>query len=148
MDTTTGNITSTSSFDISSIPASKRIGFSFSLKWGKLRIYRSTLKALGEPGYIRLLLNKKSKQIAVQSCEQIDRDSYQVPAYENWEQFDISSRKLIKMIYKLAGWEEDKTYRIYGYPVPNFHLVLFFFKEGQEITVAEFDKGLTVSTDE
>lgn len=120
-------------------PVPRRLGISFSLKRGRLLVYRSTLKSLGEPGFIRLLVNKKEKRIAVQSCEEIDKDSYHVPTYDNWEQFEITSMKFINMIYKMASWDKQKTYRMYGYPVPRYHLVLFCLEDGREISDAEFD---------
>lgn len=117
------------------------LGMSFSLKRGRALIYRSTLKEIGEPSYIRLLINKKLKRIAVQCCEEIDKESYEVPDYSTLDQFEISSLNLITLIYKMAGWESDKSYRVYGYPVTKYRLVLFCLDEGKEITDAQFEAG-------
>lgn len=109
------------------------LGMSFSLKRYRVLIYRSTLKRIGEPSYIRFLLNRKQKRVAVQSCEVIDNESYEVPDYDSWEQFEIASQKFISLIYKMAGWDIEKTYRVFGYPVEKYRLVLFCLEEGQEI---------------
>lgn len=119
------------------------LGISFSLKRRRALIYRATLKEIGEPSYIRLLVNRKQKRMAVQSCEEIDRESYEVPSYDSWEQFEIASIKLIAMFYKMAGWNQEKSYRIYGYPVKKYHLVLFCLEDGTEITDDEFETGRT-----
>lgn len=126
----------------------EKLGISFSLKHGRMFIHRTTLKAIGEPGYIRLLVNRKQKRIAVQSCEEIDNDAYKVPAYENWLQFEVYSLKFLQMIYKMAGWDKEKTYRIYGYPVTDYRLVLFCLEDGREINEAEIEKESTVTSEE
>lgn len=42
-----------------------RTGISFSMKKGRVLIYRCTLRSLGVPKNIRFLLNVKKKRIAV-----------------------------------------------------------------------------------
>lgn len=123
-----------------------KLGITFSLRRDSTYIHRTTLKEIGEPGYVRLLLNRKQKRIAVQSCEEIDNDAYQVPAYENWNQFEIYSLKFLRMIYKMAGWDVRKSYRIYGYPVTDYRLVLFCLEDGREITEEEIEEESTVTT--
>lgn len=118
-----------------------KLGLSLSIKRGRILIYRNTLKEIGEPDYIRLLLNRKLKRIAVQCCEEIDRDSYRVPDYSTWEQFDIASLKFITMLYKMAGWDSEKSYRIYGYPVLKYRLVLFCLEDAHVIADDEFEKS-------
>lgn len=112
-------------------------GISFFLKRGRILIYRTALKAIGSPRFIRLLVSRKDKRIAVQCCEEIDRDSYAIPAYDTWDQFEISSTKFIGLIYKLAKWDQDKNYRILGYAVEKYHLILYCLDEAQEITDTE-----------
>lgn len=108
------------------------LGITFSLKRGRILIYRTALKAIGSPRFIRLLVSRKDKRIAVQCCEEIDRDSYAIPAYETWEQFEIASTKFISLIYKLTKWDPDKNYRIYGYAVEKYHLILYCLDEAKE----------------
>lgn len=124
--------------------APKRLGISLSLKRRRMLIYRSTLKEIGEPGFIRLLVNRRQKRVAVQCCEEIDKDSYRIPPYDSWDQFEITSLKFINMIYKMGGWNMNKTYRIFGYPVSDYRLVLFCLKDAQEIADAEFESSQTV----
>lgn len=120
---------------------SKGLGVSFSLKRSRILIYRTALKAIGSPRFIRLLVSKRDKRFAVQCCEEIDRDAYEIPAYDTWEQFEITSIKFINLIYKLAGWDQDKNYKILGYPVEKYRLILYCLDEAKEMTDIEFDSN-------
>lgn len=67
-------------------------GISLCQKWGKIRIFHSTIVALGEPRYIRFLFNLEMKKLAVQACARKEAECFCVPKYdpENWE-FKIST---------------------------------------------------------
>lgn len=114
-------------------PACYTLGMSISQKRNRILIYRATLREIGSPSYIRLLVSRKEKRVAVQCCEEIDKDSYHVPDYNSWEQFEITCKKLVAMLYKNAGWNPENTYQLFGYPVKRYRLVVFCLEEGKEI---------------
>lgn len=101
-------------------------GMSLSLKWGKIRLYHNTILALGEPKFIRFLLNLQTKKLAVQTCKKKTAESFKVPKYEpdNWI-FRINSISMLKIIWKISGWDEDKTYRLSGKLYAEHELVEF-----------------------
>ena len=111
---------------------------SFSLKRRRVLIHRSTLRALGRPQGIRFLLNTGSGKVAVQSCEVTDRDSFVVPDLKPKENYDISSVSFLQVVYKLAGWDPVKTYRVEGNVFENGHLVEFILKDAVVISDEEF----------
>ena len=94
-------------------------GISFQLQSNRVYIFHSTILALDEPKYIRLLFNPEKKHLAVQACARRKPESFVVPRYEpeTWA-FPISSFPLSKMLSECCSWERDKTYRVY-------HLVEF-----------------------
>lgn len=75
-------------------------GISLCQKWGKIRIFHSTIVALGEPRYIRFLFNPDKKGLVVQACARKEAECFRVPKYnpENWE-FKISSVPMLRMIW-------------------------------------------------
>lgn len=89
-------------------------GISFSLKWGKIHIYRSSLYCMKNPKYIRLLFDPKRKLFALQACGR-EKGSIRVPKNigEDWE-FRLNSIGLINMIWSVCGWNEEYTYQIQG----------------------------------
>lgn len=117
-----------------------RTGISFSMNRGRVLIYRCTLRSLGVPKNIRFLLNVKKKRIAVQVCEAIDRDSFKVPEFEKGgkDQYEISSKSFLKIVYRIAGWNAEGTYRITGEVYPENRLVEFAFGDAVAIADEEF----------
>ncbi len=90
-------------------------GISLALREGKIRIFHSTIVTLGEPRYIRFLLNINMRCLAVQGVEEQAVDCFSVPAYtpENWD-FKISSTNFLKNIWAICCWDPAATYRAKG----------------------------------
>lgn len=82
-------------------------GISLCQKWGKIRIFHSTIVALGEPRYIRFLFNPDKKGLVVQACARKEAECFRVPKYnpENWE-FKIS---IILWLKQLAVTKKHKA---------------------------------------
>lgn len=117
-----------------------QLGLSFNIRRGRLLIYHSTIRALGEPEYIRFLFNSRAKKIAIQSCEAIDRDSFRVPKPEDGEhfQFEISSSPFLSVIYKACKWGLDESCLVYGTLYQKNHLVDFDLNTAMHITPDQF----------
>lgn len=117
-----------------------RVGLSFSLKRGRLLVYHATIKALGEPDYIRFLVNSKKHHLAVQCCEEIDGNNFRVLAAEPGEEykFEISSIQFLSIIYKTCNWDQDRTYMVYGELHPKHRLVDFNLDTAREISPDQF----------
>lgn len=56
-------------------------GISLCQKWGKIRIFHSTIVALGEPKYIRFLFNPEKRGLVVQACAKKEAECFRVPKY-------------------------------------------------------------------
>ncbi len=117
-----------------------RLGLSFNFQRGRLLIYYATIREMGEPDYIRFLLNSKDRRLAVQACEQIDRDRIRVPKKGETEkfQFDIASSPLLSVIYKFCHWDIDKSYLVYGVSYPKNHLVDYDLEKAVVISQEQF----------
>lgn len=117
---------------------SNKVGISFSLSRGRVLIHRLTLRSIGMPSNIRFLLNTGAKKVAVQACESIDRDSFKVPSLNEVGSYEITSLNFINVIYRLAGWRKDRSYRIYGTIFIKNRLVEYNLLEAVEISEDEF----------
>ena len=118
---------------------------SFSLKRRRVLIHRSTLRALELPQNIRFLLNKKKVRVAVQCCEAIDRDIFSVPDLKPSETFEISSINFLKIIYGLAKWDEERSYRVSGTLYKANRLIEFDLMDAETISDDDFVDQETVS---
>ena len=114
-------------------------GVSLCQKKGIIRIFRSTIKELGDPRYIRFLFNPEKRTLAVQSVSRKEAECFRVPKYnpENWE-FKISSVPMLRMIWKTCDWDTEKTYRLTGICHSEYNLVEFDMKQATVLTVEEF----------
>lgn len=105
-------------------------GLSFSLRCGKTLIYHATIKALGDPEYIRFLIDTKNKRMALQVCNKKLPESFKVPQCEQdkWD-FTVCGQAMLKIIWDCCGWDRDKTYRIEGNVIENHDLVEFDLRQ-------------------
>lgn len=118
-------------------------GISFSKKRGEILVFRSTIQALAEPGYIRFLMNMGKGCLAVQACYKKTLDCFKVPEYDpkDWA-FRIYSDVMNRMLWKRCGWSSDCTYRVSGIYYPEHHIVEFDLAAAERVTdVAEGVSG-------
>lgn len=54
------------------------------------------------------------------------------------DQYEISSMSFLKMVYRIAGWNAEETYRITGEVYPENRLVEFSFGDAVAIADEEF----------
>lgn len=79
-------------------------------KYHRIRVYKATLKALGNPEYIVFGIGKKTKEIIVAASTKNDRDALKV----GYSQY-VHSKPLFVGIQKyVVPLEERKTYRLPG----------------------------------
>lgn len=98
----------------------------FSIRRGRVLIHKSTLRELGWPSFVRFLVNRRDRKVAVQACEAIDRDSYKIGGFVVSEnQCEISSCNFLRIVYQLCDWEEGLNYRLEGNTYKRNRLVEF-----------------------
>ena len=104
-------------------------GVSLCKKSGRIRIFHLTIIELGNPKYIRFLLNPEKKALAIQLCKNKIPESFRVPQYdpESWD-FVVHSIPMLRMIWKVCSWNENDTYRVLGTYYPEYNLVEFDLK--------------------
>ncbi len=114
-------------------------GISFSKKRGEILVFRSTIQALAESGYIRFLMNMGKVCLAVQACDKKTLDCFKVPEYDpkDWA-FRIYSDVMNRMLWKRCSWSSDCTYRVSGIYYLEHHIVEFDLAAAERVAdVAE-----------
>lgn len=102
----------------------KIYGVSFSLKWNRTLVHRSTLRVLGHPKYIRFLYNRLNNHIAIQACAFDEKDSVRVNIdWRDKDSFEVKSQGLAILVKKFSGWDEERSYRVYGIYQQQYDLV-------------------------
>lgn len=90
-----------------------KYGISFSWKHAGVYIYKNTLKALGNPEYVRFLFDEKKKHLALQVCMMQDSGSIKV-SRNNDVYTEITSLIMLRLIWKMCNWDKKNTLRCFG----------------------------------
>lgn len=89
---------------------SEGLGIWIDTKYYRIRVYKATLKALGNPEYIVFGIGKKTKQIMVAASTKEDREALKV----GYSQY-VHSKPLFLGIHKyVVPLDDGKTYSLSG----------------------------------
>lgn len=93
------------------------------LKKCRIRIHKNTLRSIGDPDYVLLLVNPEERTLAILHSDRSDPLAHHKPS-------ELYSRSLIKSLRDIcSNWEDNQSYRLYGKVIPNEGLVLFRMDE-------------------
>jgi hypothetical protein len=91
-------------------------GLTVCLLWNKMLIHRRTIRALGLPARVRLLINPNTRHFCVQGCDNKEPCSFPVPREMEpvHDPFYIHSKFLLGRLYTMMGWDPALSYRVFG----------------------------------
>ncbi len=104
---------------------SKNLGISFSFPYGRIYLFRTTLKAIGLPPYYRFLLDPENRKLAIERCGFESDGSHQLPEDTSRDCYSMKSMDLVRFIYNTCGWDKKSSYRIKGIAAPDQSMVVF-----------------------
>ena len=114
-------------------------GLTVCLLWNRLLIHRKTIRALGDPRRVRLLINPETHHFCVQGCDEKEACSFPVPREMTpvYDPFYIHSKFLLGQIYSMMDWNPGLSYRVFGKintltQVMDFDLNRFVLVHGDE----------------
>lgn len=80
----------------------------------RIRIHRSTLKLLGNPKYIQILINPERTSLAIRRCEKGDRLALKLPGRKS-DSCELYSTNLVSLFYDICSkWDIQAQYRLIG----------------------------------
>lgn len=97
-------------------------------KKNRIRIHRSTLRQIGNPEYIQLLVNPSQKMIAIKASCAEDKLAHKVKDYFviNGNSYELYSRELLYSLSQLnLSWEKFNIFRLEGNIYPDKKIALF-----------------------
>lgn len=104
-------------------------GISFNLTYGRITLFKATLKTIGEPEYVHFLCNADRKKFAIEPCSMDDPGSHRLMEQLNRESCDIKCMQLVRFVYQCCGWNEKTTYRLEGRVTGDYRRVEFDLSE-------------------
>ena len=104
------------------------LGILIDLKKKRIRIHRNTLRAIGDPRHVLLLVNPDVRTVAVMSTTAADKRGHKVytSPESNRKAYELYSTSLIRNLSILnPNWQEPFKYRMQGEMIPNEGTVVF-----------------------
>jgi hypothetical protein len=98
------------------------------LKKDRIRIHKNTLRAIGIPNYVLLLVNPDERTLAVLRSDRSDPRAHHIPSapLEIQRTYELYSRSLIKNLRDVCrDWNDSQSYRMYGEVIQNENMVRF-----------------------
>lgn len=109
---------------------------SVNLKKPVIRIHKDTLHSIGSPDYVLLLVNPKECTLAVLPSDRSDPKAHHISkkSLTGKKSIELYSTSFVQNLRNLcSGWENDKSYRIYGAAVQNQDIIKFNMAEAVSI---------------
>lgn len=102
------------------------------LKKYRVRVHSCTLRSLGNPAYLRLLVNPEGPVIALQSSLSADGLTHRVSsrARSGQRPYEVYSQTLVQALHEICPvWAKHRCYRVYGEAIPGKGLVQFHLRD-------------------
>ena len=89
---------------------------SFYMRSNTIRIFKSTIRAMGIPKFIRLRIHETEGTMIIEPYDRITFSSFRVPfpLNDSKEGMDIHSKRFIRIVAALMRWDMERTYRVSG----------------------------------
>lgn len=98
------------------------------LKKNRIRIHKNTLRSIGEPEYVILLVNPETCSLAIIRSDHENLRAYHITekSCEKKRSLDLYSQALVNNLRLIGNdWKDNCSYRFYGNVFPNDGMVLF-----------------------
>ena len=102
---------------------------------GKIHIFKSTIRAIGQPKFIRFRLSQDGR-VLLEPYDRITLTSFRVPKDldDMGSTMEVSTTALIRIIYQEWGFDTTKSYRIQGTLYEERQIAIFDISTAEKIT--------------
>ncbi len=111
------------------------------LKKYRIRIHKNTLRSIGTPNYVLLLVNPEERTLAILRSDRSDPRAHHITIDSSANKkpsFELYSRSLVKSLRDIcSSWQDSQSYRLYGEIIPNEGMARFYMSEAVLVNGAE-----------
>ena len=109
---------------------------SFYMRSNTIRIFKSTIRAMGTPKFIRLRIHETEGTMIIEPYDRITFSSFRVPfpLNEAKEGLDIHSKRFIRIVAAPMRWDMERTYRVAGELYKEQRIVKFDLEQAVKIS--------------
>ena len=91
-----------------------RPAISVDLKKHRIRIHKNTLRSIGNPDYVLLLVNPEDRTLAILRSNRFDPRAHHI-IMTTRTAIELYSRSLTKSLRDICStWQDNQSYRMYG----------------------------------
>ena len=100
---------------------------SFSYKYGKVRVHKKVIQALGTPKYIQFLIKPEAKLLYIVGLDYREQDSFPVVLRENKKSggMILNGQRFVRKMSEIGGWQLEGTHVIGGTFVTGMNMIEF-----------------------
>ena len=102
------------------------------MRKGRIRIHKNTLHALGDPGFVLLVVNPEEHTFGIKCSMVDDKLAHRVrrSTMESRVCYEIYSKSLMSAFHKLCpDWDDKKNYRLEGNVITDENMVVFSMRK-------------------
>ena len=116
---------------------------SFYLGIGRIHVFCNTVREIGEPPYIRFLLEQSGSTMLMEPYDRKEFQSLRVPkaVYRKTGKMEFRSAAFCRLLAGKLGWDYTCSYRIPGRILPKQKLVIFDLTGAFPVESARIVKG-------
>lgn len=111
------------------------------LKKYRIRIHKNTLRSIGTPNYVLLLVNPEERTLAILRSDRSDLRAHHINMSlfeKNKASFELYSRSLVKSLRDIcSNWQDSQSYRLYGEIIPHEGIARFYMSEAVLVNGAD-----------
>ncbi len=111
---------------------------SFYSKWGCIRIFKKSIRAIGYPKFFRFRINRDATTLLLEPFDCLTLTSFRVTTNLDDEEtkMEVYSKAFLQGLFQHLGWESGKSYRVPGKVLVKQSIILY------DLTKAEITTNL------
>ncbi len=118
-----------------------RPAISVDLRKYRIRIHRKTLRSIGDPDYVLLLVNPEERTLAILGSSRSDPRAHRInkDSLIDKKSFELYSRSLVESLCDVCSdWQKNQSYRMYGEIIPTEGIARFQMSDAIQMKGAEY----------
>lgn len=94
----------------------EQISILLDFRYNRIRINLASLRKLGEPTNIMLLVNPESRHICIKAGDPNDPTTHRIASQRQIKNnyYELHSKHLMGILLQCGDWDSDKNYRLSG----------------------------------
>ena len=100
---------------------------SFTYKYGKVRVHKKVIQALGTPQFIQFLIKPEDKLLYIVGLDHREHDSFPVVPRENKKTggMILNGQRFVRKMSEIGGWSLEGTRVIGGTFIDGMNMIEF-----------------------